>query len=156
MQPAEFMKRAIELSRETMDSGAGGYCASLVVKDGEVVAEGWNMVLQSNDPTAHCEIIAIRAAGQRLGTWDLSGCELYSTWEPCPMCVAAIWWARISRVYYANLLSDAADLGMDVDGLLDEVRLPVSRRARPYERLLGDEALAVVQEWWGRTSPPPL
>ena len=111
-----FMRRAIELSREKMESGAGGYCASLVVKEGEVVGEGWNTVLQSNDPTAHCEINAIRAAGQRLGTWDLSGCELYSTWEPCPMCVAAISWARISRVYYANLLSDAADLGMDVDG----------------------------------------
>jgi guanine deaminase len=156
MQPAEFMQRAIELSREKMDSGAGGYCASLVVRDGEVVGEGWNTVLQSNDPTAHCEINAIRAAGERLGTWDLSGCELYSTWEPCPMCVAAVWWARIDRVYYANLLSDAADLGMDVTGLLDDVRAPVSDRGRPYERLLGAEALAVVKEWWKRTSPPPL
>ena len=151
-----FMRRAIELSREKMESGAGGYCASLVVKEGEVVGEGWNTVLQSNDPTAHCEINAIRAAGQRLGTWDLSGCELYSTWEPCPMCVAAISWARISRVYYANLLSDAADLGMDVDGVLAEVRLPVSQRSRPYERLLGDEALAVVKDWWRRAGPPPL
>ncbi len=156
MHAAEFMQRAIELSREKMDSGAGGYCASLVVRDGEVVGEGWNTVLQSNDPTAHCEINAIRAAGERLGTWDLSGCELYSTWEPCPMCVAAVWWARIDRVYYANLLSDAADLGMDVTALLNEVRAPVSDRARPYERLLGAEALAVVKDWWERTSPPPL
>jgi tRNA(Arg) A34 adenosine deaminase TadA len=150
------MRRAIELSREKLDSGAGGFCASLVVKDGEVVGEGWNTVLQSNDPTAHCEIVAIRAAGQRMGTWDLTGSELYTTWEPCPMCVAAIWWARIDRVYYANLLTDAADLGTDVTALLAEVRAPTSQRARPYERLLGAEALAVVKEWWERTKPPPL
>jgi tRNA(Arg) A34 adenosine deaminase TadA len=156
MDAEGFMRRAIELSREKLESGAGGYCATLVVKDGEVVGEGWTTVLQANDPTAHCEINAMRAAGQRLGTWDLSGCELYTTWEPCPMCVAAIWWARVDRVYYANLLSDAADLGSDVAGVLDEARAPVGERSRPYERLLGAEALAVVKDWWTRANPTPL
>jgi len=131
-----------------MEDGTGAYCASLVVRDGEVVGEGWNNVAVDNDPTGHCEINALRDAGRRLGRWDLSGCELYTTWEPCPMCVAAIWCARIERVYYANLLSDAEDLGMDIAGLVQEVRQPVDARSRPYERLLGEEALAVVMDWW--------
>jgi guanine deaminase len=156
MEPKTFMEQAIELSREQLSSGRGGYCASLVVRDGEVVGQGWNTVVQENDPTAHCEINAMRDASGRLGTWDLSGCELYSTWEPCPMCVAAIWWARIDRVYYANLLTDAADLGTDIAGVLEEVRLPVDERSRPYERLMGQQALAVVKEWWEREQPPPL
>lgn len=98
----------------------------------------------------------MREAGRHLGSWDLSGCELYTTWEPCPMCVAAIWWARIDRVYYANLLSDATKLGMNIDGVIAEVRLPVDERSRPYERLLGDEAFAVVQRWWETSSPEPI
>jgi guanine deaminase len=156
MEPKTFMEQAIELSREQMGSGLGSYCASLVVRDGEVVGQGWNTVVQENDPTAHCEINAMRDASGRLGTWDLSGCELYSTWEPCPMCVAAIFWARIDRVYYANLLADASDFGVDVAGVMEEVRLPVDQRSRRYERLLGQEALAVVEEWWEREQPPLL
>jgi tRNA(Arg) A34 adenosine deaminase TadA len=149
------MRRAIELSRERMEDGAGAYCASLVVRDGEVVGEGWNNVAIDNDPTGHCEMNAMRAAGRRLGRWDLSGCDLYTTWEPCPMCVAAIWCARIDRVYYANLLTDAERLGMDIAGLVRESRAPLEERSRPYERLLGEEAWAVVDSWWksGRATP---
>lgn len=156
MDKTDFMRRAIELSRERLADGRGGYCATLIVKDGEVVGEGWNNVAQDNDPTGHCEINAMRDAGRRLGTWNLSGCDLYTTWEPCPMCVAAIWWARIDRVYYANLLTDASDLGMDISGLFREMQAPVGARSRSYERLLGAEALAVVKDWWEKTKPEPL
>jgi len=155
MEARDYMRIAIELSKEKLETGSGGYCASLVVKDQEIIGRGWNNVVQQHDPTGHCEINAMREAGRRLGSWDLSGCELYTTWEPCPMCVAAIWWARIDRVFYANLLSDAARLGMDIDGVLEEVRLPVGERSRSYERIMGDEALAVVQGWW-ETSGPEL
>ena len=156
MEKTDLMRRAIELSRERMADGTGSYCASIVVKDGQVVGEGWNTVVQHHDPTAHCEVNAMRDAGRRLGSWDLSGCDLYTTWEPCPMCVAAIWLARIDRVYYANLLSDTAAFGMDLEPLVQEVRLPVEQRSRPYERLLGEEALAVVRDWWERAQPEAI
>ena len=148
MDKTGYMRRAIALCRQKMAEGVGGYCASLIVKDGEVVGEGWNNVVENHDPAGHCEINAMRAAGQRLGTWNLSGCELYTTWEPCPMCAAAIWWARLDRVYYANLLSDGAAFGLDLEPLYHEVRLPSEQRPRPYERLLGAEAFAVLRAWW--------
>jgi tRNA(Arg) A34 adenosine deaminase TadA len=147
------MRRAIELSRELMESGAGSWCASIVVKDGEIIGQGANTVVETNDPVAHCEINAMHEACERLGTWDLSGCELYTTWEPCPMCAAAIWLARIDRVYYANLLSDAERFGMNLQPLVDEIRLDSEERSRPYQRLLGDEALAVVLDWAKRKEP---
>jgi guanine deaminase len=149
----DFMRRAIELSREKMESGEGGYCATLVVKDGEIIGEGWNDVLNNSDPTGHCEIHALRAAGKKLGTWDLSGCELYTTWEPCQMCAGAIWWARIDKVYYANLMSFAGELGMDIEALRREVSAPTHERSRPYERLMTDEAHAVVEAWFKKTNP---
>lgn len=153
MDKTDYMRRAIALCQRKMDEGTGGYCATIVVKDGEIIGEGWNDVLQNHDPTGHCEIHAMRAAGQKLGTWDLSGCELYTTWEPCSMCVGAIWWARIDRVYYANLLTDAEKLGMDIDALKHEVSVGPGERARPYERLLGEEAFAVVKKWFDETQP---
>jgi len=156
MDETDLMRKAIELSREQLATGAGSYCASLVVKDGEVIGQGCNTVVQQSDPTAHCEINAMREACSRVGTWDLSGCELYTTWEPCPLCVAAIWLARIDRVYYANLLSDTLAFGMDLEPLLREVRSPTGERSRPYERLLGEEALAVVEDWWKRARPEPI
>ena len=153
MDDTDFMRQAIELSRARLADGRGAYCATLIVKNGEVVGEGWNNVAIDHDPTGHCEINAMRAAGSRLGTWNLSGCDLYTTWEPCPMCVAAIALARIDRVFYANLLSDAVALGMDIDAVWRELQAPIDGRGRPYARLLGDEALAVVQEWWARDKP---
>jgi tRNA(Arg) A34 adenosine deaminase TadA len=156
MDKQVLMRQAIELSREGLRDGRGSYCATLIVKDNEVIGRGWNTVVQDSDPTAHCEINAMREAAKRLGTWNLSGCELYTTWEPCPLCVAAIYWARIDRVYYANLLTDAIELGMDIDGVMREVRSGPGERSRPYERLLGDEAIAVVREWWDRERPEPI
>ena len=100
-----YMRRAIALCEEKMAAGEGGYCATLIVRDGEVIGEGWNNVAETHDATGHCEINAIRDAGRRTGNWDLSGSVLYTTWEPCVMCAAAIWWARIERVFYGNLLS---------------------------------------------------
>ena len=126
----------------------GGYCASIVVRNGEVIGRGWNNVIEENDPTGHCEINAIRDACGRVGDWNLSGSTLYTTWEPCAMCAAAIWWARIDRVFYANLLSDATRLGMDIGDLNEEVATPSELRRRPYRRLLGDETFAMFKTWW--------
>lgn len=152
MDDKACMRRAIALCREKMESGEGGYCATIIVRDGAVIGEGWNNVVENHDATGHCEMNAIRDAGRRTGSWDLSGATLYTTWEPCVMCAAAIWWARIDRVFYANLLSDAAGLGIDIAALETEVATETAKRARPYRRLLGDEALAVFNEWWGRAN----
>jgi guanine deaminase len=156
LDKVDLMRRAIELCRQELAAGSGSWCASLVVRDGEIVGEGCNTVTETPDPTAHCEVNAMRAAAKRLGSWDLSGCDLFTTWEPCPMCVAAIWWARIDRVYYANLLADTRRFGMDIDPLAAEVRRPPEARSRPYERLLADEALRVVENWWKRARPEPI
>jgi tRNA(Arg) A34 adenosine deaminase TadA len=156
MDKIDFMHRTIALCRDKLADGTGAYCASIIVKHGEIVGEGWNNVALAHDPTGHCEINAIRDAGRRLKTHDLSGCELYTTWEPCVMCAGAIWWARIDSVYYANLLTDSKRLGMDIAPLAKEVATPTDQRRRPYERLLGDEALAVLMEWWQRARPAPL
>ncbi len=153
MDKADFMRRAIALCKEKMADGTGGYCASIIVRNGEIVGEGWNNVVEAHDPTGHCEINALRDAGRRLGTFDLSGCELYTTWEPCAMCAGAIWWARIDRVYFGNLLSDATRLGMDISGLDTEVATPSTERERPYERLLGEECFSMVKEWWDAHNP---
>ena len=153
MDKTDFMRRAIDLCQQKMDASEGGYCASLVVKDGEVIGEGWNDVINNSDPTGHCEIHALRAAGKILGTWNLSGCDLYTTWEPCQMCAGAIWWARIDRVYYANSLADAERLGMGIGDLQREVSAPTHGRSRPYERLMGEEAFAVVKRWIDETNP---
>ena len=143
-----YMRRAIALCEEKMAAGEGGYCATLIVRDDEVIGEGWNNVAENHDATGHCEINAIRDAGQRTRNWDLSGSTLYTTWEPCIMCAAAIWWARIDRVFYGNLLSHAADLGIDLAGLDSEVASPSEQRGRPYRRLLGDETYAMFRAWW--------
>ena len=143
-----YMRRAIALCEEKMASGEGGYCATIIVKGGEVIGEGWNNVAEACDATGHCEINAIRDAGKRTGNWDLSGSTLYTTWEPCIMCAAAIWWARIDRVFFGNLLSQAVDLGIDIAGLDAEAATPTEQRGRPYRRLLGDETYAMFRAWW--------
>ncbi len=153
MNDTDHMRRAIALCKEKMEAGSGGYCATIIVRDGTVIGEGWNNVAENHDATGHCEINAIRDAGRRTGSWDLSGSTLYTTWEPCVMCAAAIWWARIDRVFYGNLLSDAAGLGIDIGALETEVATPTEQRNRPYQRLLGDETFAVFKEWWDKTGP---
>lgn len=142
-----FMRRAIELSREGMRDGCGGPFAAVVVKDGRIVGEGTNRVTSGNDPTAHAEVVAIRQACTELGTYSLEGADIYASCEPCPMCVAAIYWAHISRVFYANTTSDAAEIGFDDQAICREVALDPPRRGLPHVRLLGQEAKIVFDEW---------
>jgi guanine deaminase len=147
MASEEFMRRAIALSRKNLETMAGGPFGAVVVKDGRIVGEGRNDVLATNDPTAHAEIVAIRDAARRLGTFDLSGCEIYTSCEPCPMCLGAVLWARIGRLYYANDRDDAKAIGFDDDAFYREVTLPPERRSVPMARLLADEARAVFKAW---------
>jgi tRNA(Arg) A34 adenosine deaminase TadA len=142
-----FMRRAIELSRERMNANQGGPFGAVVVKDGAIVAEGWNQVTSANDPTAHAEVVAIREACRKLASFSLSGCEIYTSCEPCPMCLAAIYWARIDRIHYANARGDAARIGFDDARVYDEVARPIASRTIPMARLLGEEAAAVFREW---------
>jgi guanine deaminase len=143
----EFMKQAIALATENVVLGCGGPFGAVVVRNGEVVATGANTVTATNDPTAHAEITAIRAACKALDTFQLSGCEVYTSCEPCPMCLAAIHWARCERIYYGNTAADAADAGFDDSLLYEEMKKPLTERALPIERLLGDEAITSFQAW---------
>jgi guanine deaminase len=147
MASEEFMRRAIALSRQNLETMAGGPFGSVVVKDGQIVGEGRNDVLATNDPTAHAEIVAIRDAARRLGTFDLTGCEIYTSCEPCPMCLGAILWARLGRLYYANDRDDAKAIGFDDDAFYREVTLPPDQRSVPAARLLAEEARAVFKAW---------
>ncbi|KMY67239.1 hypothetical protein AAU61_10185 [Desulfocarbo indianensis] len=143
------MRRAIELAGQRMRGGHGGPFGALVVKDGQVIAEGWNQVTSTNDPTAHAEIMAIRKAGQSLGNFSLAGCVLYSSCEPCPMCLAAAYWARLDAVFFTGTRRDADQAGF-VDGFLyDEVAKPMEQRKLPMKRLdeLRPAVLRLFQEW---------
>src|SRR5258708_9979668 len=144
---AAFMRRAIEISRTKMRVGGGGPFGAVTVRDGVMMGEGWNRVLETHDPTAQAEIVAIRDACARLGTYSLTDAEIYATCEPCPMCLTAILWARIGRLYFANSRIDAAAIGFDDARFYDEVALPLEQRSLPAERLLADEARAVFAEW---------
>lgn len=145
--PHAFMRRAIEISRERMLGDQAAPFGAVVVKDGEIIGEGVNQVVAKCDPTSHGEVEAIRAACKELGTWDLSGCEIYTTCEPCEMCVATIFWAKISKVYYANSLDDANQIGFDLKPLRTIIRSDVDARMTPYEQILRDEARPVLDEW---------
>lgn len=145
--PTTFMRRAIELSRLHMEAGEGGPFGAVVVKDGRILAEGWNRVTSGHDPTAHAEVVAIREACARLGTFELKGCEIFTSCEPCPMCLAAIYWARLERIWYANGQADAAAIQFDDAWLYREVALPLANRSLPLVQLLRDEALTVFQAW---------
>ncbi|NKC31953.1 nucleoside deaminase [Falsiroseomonas selenitidurans] len=143
----DFMRQAIALSRRGMEGGAGGPFGALVVAEGRVVAEGWNQVTSTNDPTAHAEIVAIRRACTALGRFDLRGATVFTSCEPCPMCLAALYWSRCDRVVYANGRAQAAAIGFDDDVLYREVALPIDSRHLPMRRLLAAEALEVFAEW---------
>ncbi len=148
MTPTELMRRAIALSHEGMRDGVGvGPFGALIAKDGAIVAEGCNRVVATNDPTAHAEIVAIRAACAALGAFNLAGCEIYTSCEPCPMCLAAIYWARLSRISYANNRTDAARIGFDDDAIYREIPLPIEARSVPMTRLLADEARVAFDTW---------
>lgn len=141
------MRRAIELAREGMTSGAGGPFGAVVVRNGEIVGEGFNRVVAANDPTAHGEIVAIRDACSRLGTFHLDGCEIHTTGEPCPMCLGAIQWARIRRIYHGFTVSDAASAGFDDREFHRQFALPSEMRSIPSVPLAGDEALGLLDEY---------
>ena len=141
-----WMRQAIALSSRNIDNGGGPFGA-VIVKDGKVVATGANRVTADNDPTAHAEVSAIRAAAKQLGTFDLSGCEIYTSCEPCPMCLSAIYWARIERIYYGNTQYDAKAINFDDSFIYTELSLLPEQRSIPAERMLGEEAIAAFDKW---------
>ncbi len=145
--PNPFMQKAIELSIENVRAGRGGPFAAVVVKDGKVIAQGANCVTSANDPTAHAEIVAIRQACRALGDFQLTGCEIYTTCEPCPMCLGAIYWARPAKVFFASTGKDAADYGFDDSFIMKQFRLPIARRKIPMVQLMRKEALAAFRAW---------
>ena len=144
---ADFMRRAIALAAANVCTAAGGPFAAVVVKDGLIVAEGTNRVTATNDPTAHAEVVAIREACRQLGSFQLAGCELYTTCEPCPMCLGAIYWARLDHVFYGCMETDAAAAGFDDRYIYEQMRLPIEARQLPMRQLLRDEALTVFSLW---------
>ena len=141
------MRQAIALSLRAIRTNRGMPFGAVIVRDGEVIAEAHNTVTSENDPTAHAEMNAIRAACAKLGRFRLEGCEIYASGEPCPMCLAAIYWARLDRIYYANRQEDANRVGFGDESFYREISLPPDRRRIPMRRLLGDEAVAVFSEW---------
>jgi guanine deaminase len=143
---AGFMSKAIAMSIENVASGGGPF-AALVVKDGEIVGSGVNQVTATNDPTAHAEIVAIRAACSRLNAFQLDGCDIYTTCEPCPMCLGAIYWARPSRVFFANTREDAKDIGFDDEFIYQQIALPFPERSIPLIPMMRNEALAAFRSW---------
>lgn len=143
----QFMQEAVSLSCEYMQKGEGGPFGCVIVKDGKVVGRGWNGVLSGNDPTAHAEVMAIRDACKNLGTFQLTGCDLYTSCEPCPMCLGAIYWARPDRVFYANNKTDAANIGFDDSFIYEELALPMEKRKIPMIQMDKSEALKVFQLW---------
>jgi tRNA(Arg) A34 adenosine deaminase TadA len=141
------MRAAIRLSLVKMRENYGGPFGAIIVRKNKIIGRGWNRVTSTNDPTAHAEVSAIRAACKKLKTFQLDDCELYTNCEPCPMCLAAIYWARLEKIYYANTRKDAARIQFDDDFIYREVAKPVARRKIPMQQLLRPEALKVFAEW---------
>jgi len=152
---SDFMRRAIALAMENVRSARGGPFAALVVKDGRVIAEGTNLVTATNDPTAHAEIVAIREASRVIRNFQLTGCDLYATCEPCPMCIGAIYWARPARVFYAGTAADAADAGFDDAFIYEELKKQPAARRIPMAQLLREESLAVLTAWKQQPNKTP-
>lgn len=145
-----FLREAIRLSIEKVAAGEGGPFGALVVRQGEIVGRGWNRVIGTNDPTAHAEIVAIRDACRQLATFRLAGCTLYASCEPCPMCLAAAYWARIERLCYAASSEDAAAAGFDDSWIADQLGLPAELRSLPSQQALRHEAQAAFRAWLGK------
>ena len=147
MTREDLMRKAIELSKENVENGGGPFGAVIATKEGEIVATGVNRVTASCDPTAHAEVSAIRAAAAKLGTFNLSGYEIYTSCEPCPMCLGAIYWARLDKMYYGNNKTDAKNIGFDDSFIYDELELKPEDRKLPSEILLHNEALTAFKAW---------
>ena len=146
-QDKEFMRRAFELAQTGIDSNDGGPFGAVVVRDGEIVGEGCNRVTSTNDPTAHAEVVAIREACKNLNSFQLDGCTIYTSCEPCPMCLGAIYWARPALMYYACSREDAANAGFDDDFIYEEIALPIEQRRIKTVNFLRDEGLRVFENW---------
>jgi tRNA(Arg) A34 adenosine deaminase TadA len=147
MTPEQLMRQAIARSRQNIDDNLGGPFAALVVREGEIIATGTNRVTSDNDPTAHAEMVAIRRACAKLGRFHLHGCDLYTSCEPCPMCLGAIYWAHLDRIYYANTRDDAAQIGFDDALIYKELNAPLDNRQIPTVQLLAEEAISVFEAW---------
>ncbi len=146
-----FMREAIALSRENVRQGKGGPFAAVIVRDGTILSTGTNLVTSANDPTAHAEIVAIREACRVTGSFQLEECDIYTTCEPCPMCLGAIYWARPRAIYFANTQEDAARIGFDDQFIYDEFSRSHSDRRIPLKQILRDEALVAFREWASKT-----
>ncbi|MDR3697303.1 nucleoside deaminase [Mucilaginibacter sp.] len=143
----KFMRMAIALSEQNVKQNMGGPFGAVIVKDRKLIAASANRVISENDPTAHAEVSAIRLACKELNTYDLSGCEIYTSCEPCPMCLGAIYWARIEKIYYANTKTDAAQIGFDDHMIYRELECDLAGRKLPFEQVLRDEAFAIFKLW---------
>jgi guanine deaminase len=143
----QFLDRAIELSRKGMENGEGGPFGCVIVKEGVIIGEGCNQVLVSNDPTAHAEVVAIRNACRHLNSFQLAGCDVYTSCEPCPMCLGAIYWARPNRVIYANTKKDATAINFDDAFIYEEIERPGNSRAIPFIHIASEKALQVFLDW---------
>jgi tRNA(Arg) A34 adenosine deaminase TadA len=146
-QDLDFIQRSIQLAAEHMRAKDGGPFGAILVRENKIISTGWNQVTSSNDPTAHAEIMAIRAAAARLGAFVLQGCVLYTSCEPCPMCLGAAYWARVDRIVFAATRADAAGAGFDDEELYRELALPPASRRLPMQQILRDKAVAVFDEW---------
>lgn len=146
----KFMLRAVELAQAGVDSNSGGPFGAVIVKDGQIIGEGCNRVTSENDPTAHAEIVAIRDACRKLGTFQLDGATIYTSCEPCPMCLAAIYWARPEKVFFAGTRVDAADAGFDDAMIYDEISKDLAERRMPIVNMLRDKALELFENWKGK------
>lgn len=142
-----FLREAIRLSIEKMEGNEGGPFGAVIVRDGEIIGRGWNRVTSTNDPTAHAEVVAIRDACSKLKMFSLPGCEIYSSCEPCPLCLAAIYWSRLDRIYYAATCDDAAAAGFDDGNFYRELAKPAGKRLIPMEQALRDEASVALKAW---------
>ncbi len=147
LEHVHLLTQAVELSADCLKSLKGGPFGALIVKNGEIIATGVNEVLGNNDPTAHAEVQAIRAASSKLNNFDLAGCVIYSSCEPCPMCLAAIYWARIDAIYFANSRADAASIGFDDDFLYHELQKPIESRKIPTYKVEIPQAMAIFKSW---------
>lgn len=149
------MRRAIALSLDMMRAGRGGPFGAIVVKDNQIIGEGYNKVTSTQDPTAHAEIVAIREACRTLGSFSLSGCDIYTSCEPCPMCLSAIYWARLERLYFANTRTDAAAIGFDDEKIYKEIGKPLADQRIPTTQLLAEEGTAAFREWEDKADKVP-
>lgn len=147
MDRNQFMRAAIALAEKNVAEGTGGPFGAVIVRDGQIIGEGTNRVTSANDPTAHAEVVAIRNACEKLGTYSLAGCEVYTSCEPCPMCLSAIYWARLDRIFYGNTKADAAEIDFDDAFLYTEIPKPITERTIPTQQMLHEESIRAFNAW---------